>query len=306
MAYKVVYTVKEFHDLLIHIATELPTKYQNKYPYNLGYYHTDKDGYWSWDCWNLVKSIIWGWKEERKAGYYTPYNASTGLGDWTGAKILSCCSDVSTDFSNIPVGAFLLSPDAGHASVYIGEKIINSKCYNVVECTSKWKGGVQLSYVSNKGKRYNYKDGSVASVGWGKHGKLPWIDYSEQPTPPEPTPTPTPEENVYYTVKRGDNLTRIAVMYNTTISQIVAWNKLKNPNLIYVGQKLIVGKKSTNPSSAPAPQPEPEKTYYVVKKGDSLSKIAKKYKTTVEQIMKWNTSIKNRNLIYTGQVLRVK
>ena len=95
-------------------------------------------------------------------------------------------------------------------------------------------------------------------------------------------------------------------MYNTTISQIVAWNKLKNPNLIYVGQKLIVGKKSANPSSTPAPQPEPEKTYYVVKKGDSLGKIAKKYKTTVEQLMKWNTSIKNRNLIYTGQVLRVK
>ena len=162
-----------------------------------------------------------------------------------------------------------------------------------------------LSYVTANGKRYNYKDGSLASVGWGKHGKLPWIDYSEEPTPPAPEPTPTPEENVYYTVKRGDNLTRIAAMYNTTISQIVAWNNIKNPNIIYVGQKLIVGKKNPDPTPTPTPTPEPEKVYYVVKKGDNLSKIAKKYGTTVEQLMKWNP-IKNKNLIYVGQVIRVK
>jgi LysM repeat protein len=310
MAYEVVYTVKEFHDLLLHIATELPTKYQNKYPYNLGYYHTENGGYWSWDCWNLIKSIIWGWKEKREAGYYAKRNDKTGLGDWNGATILSKCTEVSSDFSKVPIGAFLLSPDAGHAGIYVGEKIINSKCYNVVECTPKWKGGVQLSYVTANGKRYNYKDGSLASVGWGKHGKLPWIDYSEQPEPPAPPtpPTPTPEENVYYTVKRGDNLTRIAAMYNTTISQIVAWNQIKNPNLIYVGQKLIVGKKSVDPSPTPTPPqptPEPEKVYYVVKRGDNLSRIAKKYGTTVDQLLKWNP-IKNKNLIYVGQVIRVK
>ncbi len=47
------------------------------------------------------------------------------------------------------------------------------------------------------------------------------------------------------------------------------------------------------------------KQYYVVKKGDTLSKIAKKYKTTVKQIAKWN-NIKNVNVIKAGQKLRVK
>lgn len=47
------------------------------------------------------------------------------------------------------------------------------------------------------------------------------------------------------------------------------------------------------------------KEYYVVKKGDNLSKIAKKYKTTVKQIAKWN-NIKNVNIIRVGQKLRVK
>lgn len=47
------------------------------------------------------------------------------------------------------------------------------------------------------------------------------------------------------------------------------------------------------------------KKYYTVKKGDTLTAIAKKYKTTVKQIAKWN-DIKNVNLIYVGQKLRVK
>lgn len=45
---------------------------------------------------------------------------------------------------------------------------------------------------------------------------------------------------VYYTVQRNDNLTKIANKYGTTINQLVAWNNITNPNLIYTGQKLRV------------------------------------------------------------------
>ena len=44
----------------------------------------------------------------------------------------------------------------------------------------------------------------------------------------------------YYTVKRGDNLTQIAKKYKTTVAKIVKLNKLKNANLIRVGQKVRV------------------------------------------------------------------
>lgn len=44
----------------------------------------------------------------------------------------------------------------------------------------------------------------------------------------------------YYTVQSGDNLTKIANKYGTTVNQLVAWNNIKNPNLIYAGQKLRV------------------------------------------------------------------
>ena len=45
---------------------------------------------------------------------------------------------------------------------------------------------------------------------------------------------------VYYTVKKGDTLSAIAKKYGTTVNQLVSWNNIKNPNLIYVGQKLRV------------------------------------------------------------------
>ena len=44
----------------------------------------------------------------------------------------------------------------------------------------------------------------------------------------------------YYTVISGDNLTKIANRYGTTVNQLVSLNNIKNPNLIYPGQKLRV------------------------------------------------------------------
>lgn len=44
----------------------------------------------------------------------------------------------------------------------------------------------------------------------------------------------------YYIVQSGDNLTKIANRYGTTVNQLVAWNNIANANLIYPGQKLRV------------------------------------------------------------------
>lgn len=45
---------------------------------------------------------------------------------------------------------------------------------------------------------------------------------------------------VYYTVQKNDNLTKIANKYGTTVNQLVAWNNIANPDIIYAGQKLRV------------------------------------------------------------------
>lgn len=48
------------------------------------------------------------------------------------------------------------------------------------------------------------------------------------------------DNHVYYTVKKGDTLSGIAMRYKTKVATLVEWNGIKNKNLIYPGQKLRV------------------------------------------------------------------
>jgi len=98
-----------------------------------------------------------------------------------------------------------------------------------------------------------------------------------------------------YTVKKGDTLSEIAQKYGTTVNELVKLNNIKNPNLIYVGQKLKI---ESNGKEV--------KQYYTVKPGDNMTKIANKYGTTLSNLKKLNPNIKNYNLIYPGQKIRVR
>ena len=84
---------------------------------------------------------------------------------------------------------------------------------------------------------------------------------------------------INYSVKKGDSLYKIANMYNTTISEIIKLNNLKNTNLS-IGQLLKIPSNSSNQT-------------YIVKKGDSLYSIAKKFNTTVDSIKKKNNLVSN-------------
>lgn len=46
-----------------------------------------------------------------------------------------------------------------------------------------------------------------------------------------------------YKIQRGDNLTKIAKMYETTVNELVELNGIKNPDLIYAGEDLKIPKK---------------------------------------------------------------
>lgn len=50
------------------------------------------------------------------------------------------------------------------------------------------------------------------------------------------------ESAIYYVVKKGDTLSKIASIYNTTYQEIAKLNNIKNPNLIFVDQKLLIKK----------------------------------------------------------------
>jgi LysM repeat protein len=77
----------------------------------------------------------------------------------------------------------------------------------------------------------------------------PSVAPSATPTPkPTPRPTPAPTQ-VVYVVKSGDQLARIAAKYGVTVAAIQEANGIKDPNLIRVGQKLII----PLPQVTPAP-----------------------------------------------------
>ena len=104
---------------------------------------------------------------------------------------------------------------------------------------------------------------------------------------------------VRYTVKRGDTLSEIALRYRTTVNQIASQNRIANPNLIYVGQILTIASNTNANNTGSAGTQK-----YIVKSGDTLSEIALRYGTTVNKLVSLN-GIKNPNLIYPGQVLRI-
>lgn len=51
---------------------------------------------------------------------------------------------------------------------------------------------------------------------------------------------PAKKESFYYKVKKGDTLTSIAKANKTTVKKLVADNAIKNKNLIFVGQKILI------------------------------------------------------------------
>lgn len=105
---------------------------------------------------------------------------------------------------------------------------------------------------------------------------------------------PSPNDTESIIIKRGDTLSDLAIEYGTTVDRLVKLNNIANPNLIFAGNTLLV----------PINDGKKQSITYTVKKGDTLSGIAKRYRVTVSQLVNIN-NIKNPNLIYVGQVLTI-
>jgi LysM repeat protein len=101
-----------------------------------------------------------------------------------------------------------------------------------------------------------------------------------------------------YVVKCGDTLTSIAARTGTTVWAIVRANGLRNPNYIWVGQVLII------PGPGGTPPPYGCGSYYVVRRGDTLSQIGRLFGTSAWAIASAN-GLRNANYIWAGQRLYI-
>jgi LysM repeat protein len=133
---------------------------------------------------------------------------------------------------------------------------------------------------------------------------------------------PASTENVYV-VQAGDTMFRIANRYNTTVAALAQLNGIVNPNIIRVGQRLLVpvpgGSQPPTPVPAPATLTGPTAVLvtptsglppatlvpsqiYTVQPGDNLYRISLRFGVTMRALVQAN-GIADANRIYAGQRL---
>jgi len=111
------------------------------------------------------------------------------------------------------------------------------------------------------------------------------------------------QDRSIHIVRSGENLGLIANKYRTSVSRLKAWNGLRSSR-IYPGQKLIVYPGGSYASSSSSSSfVKSSNGYHIVRRGENLGLIAKKYGISVSQLKNWNHL--GSNLIKPGQKLKV-
>ena len=116
--------------------------------------------------------------------------------------------------------------------------------------------------------------------------------------PPATTTTAAASGVRTVTVEAGDSLSKIAKAHGMTVERLAALNAICDINQLFVGQVLLLGEEQPEAD----PDAAPTGVSVTVQAGDSVSKIAKRYDTTVDAILVGN-NISDPNLIFVGQTL---
>ena len=136
----------------------------------------------------------------------------------------------------------------------------------------------RLVALNNMDQAHFIKPNQVLRVPGGRMAASPAVDEPVQPQRPQ-----------RYRVRPGDSLSVIAARFNTTIATLAMVNGLSRPYLIKPGQVLDVA------------QPMPLRRYQV-KRGDTLGRVAKRFRTTVAMLAALN-GLREPYLIRAGQTL---
>jgi len=142
-----------------------------------------------------------------------------------------------------------------------------------------------------------------------------------------------PVELCTYIVQPGDYISRIAEEFNTTVEWLIENNNIANPNLLFIGQPLLVPcgvstahyappAANENPQVSEPTSPgqdesvlqeederqrsssETQQEQHTIVRGESLSQIAFRYGTTVQELRRIN-NIDNPRMLRPGQVIKL-
>lgn len=212
-------------------------------------------------------------------------------------------SAIAEDFNNLfGITAYDSNP-YGDASHY------NSPA----DCVAYWGGFIKKEYLTPGGAYFVSPTPAGVAKHWASDpnyaaeivGVMNLLVSRVGGTPPPVEPvTPVPQAPAQGTVvvQAGQNMSVIAQQHGLTLGQLEASNPhaghpAGNFNVIWPGDVLTLGTPVASPNAS---------EYYTVVSGDNLSVIAERHGESLGTIESLNPQIKNPNLIYPGQSVRVK
>ncbi|MEM0952646.1 MAG: LysM peptidoglycan-binding domain-containing protein [Pseudomonadota bacterium] len=112
-----------------------------------------------------------------------------------------------------------------------------------------------------------------------------------------------------YTVRPGDSFWRIAREYGVSSRKVAEWNNMAVRDPLMPGQTLVVwsaepvSKATLTAANLVLPEHDPmvRKINYRVRSGDSLARIAARFKVTTADILDWNAALRGKKYIHPGQ-----
>lgn len=114
---------------------------------------------------------------------------------------------------------------------------------------------------------------------------------------------------VTHIVQAGDTLWDLAMQHRVGVRSLAKWNSMAPRDTLSVGQKIVIWSRNTGARSdvdtshinAPPRRRVTQRIGYRVRRGDSLARIARKFRVSVNQLLRWNRKVKKTKYLQPGQ-----
>lgn len=171
------------------------------------------------DCYGLFKGFLMSADGDASAKYDSKYDISADMAFERATE--------KGEISSLPEIAGIGLWKKGHFGIYIG-------------------GGREIEA---RGFDYGVVEDDVKNTKFTHWFKMPEIEYASNSSGNAPVSSSQDSDEEFYIVKKGDSLSKIGAKYGVSVSDLVKWNNIKNPDLIQIGQKIkIKGEIAQNPN----------------------------------------------------------